>query len=155
MIIIAIIATLFVVASTWVTGNLQQAGGASEKRLAAIFFCGVTCLVAIWGGYAAWYNEPHRVADRARRADPCNDVGRAYDVAKAYVKKRLVAPATAEFPAYYSSDVQALPLAECRFSVQAYVDAQNGFGAMLRNPYSLTLQYYKEDDTWSLLEFSM
>jgi hypothetical protein len=61
------------------------------------------------------------------------------------VKDRLKAPATADFP---WDAVRTKELGSCRFQVEAYVDAQNSFGAMIRTRYSATMIY--ANDTWRL-----
>jgi hypothetical protein len=60
---------------------------------------------------------------------------------KAFVKKGLKAPATAEFPAITDSDVKIGHLSNGRWSVLAYVDSQNSFGAQLRNDFACQVSY--------------
>jgi hypothetical protein len=36
----------------------------------------------------------------------------------------------------------------CSYQVTAWVDAQNGFGAVLRMPYSMTLTYDLQRQEW-------
>ncbi len=65
------------------------------------------------------------------------------------VKTRLKAPSTADFPL---ATARVSHLGECKFLVMGPVDAQNGFGAMLRNTYMATIQYDPKDETWQVLE---
>ncbi len=51
----------------------------------------------------------------------------AYVMSQEFVKERLKAPATADFPWYDESFVKEL--GDNKFEVNAYVDAENSFGA--------------------------
>jgi hypothetical protein len=57
------------------------------------------------------------------------------------VKLNLKAPATAEFPNPYQ--VQITALSSDSFIVDSYVDAQNGFGALIRSQYHCKMVYDK------------
>lgn len=59
-----------------------------------------------------------------------NDFAEAFVVAKNTVKNQLKSPSTAKFPWYDTSFVKRNT--DGSFSVYAYVDAQNSFGATLR-----------------------
>lgn len=86
-----------------------------------------------------------------KEADTCQDTTQAFIMSQTFVKRNLKAPSTAEFPWSPSSDgVTTLYLGECKHHIVAYVDAQNGFGAMIRSKYSVTLRYKKGTDTWFL-----
>jgi hypothetical protein len=52
---------------------------------------------------------------------------RAMVMCKQEVRKRLKAPATADFPTFMNSELK-----DGKYVVTSYVDAQNGFGANLR-----------------------
>lgn len=73
----------------------------------------------------------------------------AYYYSQPFVERGLKAPATAEFP--YASEVSARALGDCMFQVEAYVDAQNSFGAMLRTRYSAILRRLPEKESWQLI----
>lgn len=70
----------------------------------------------------------------------------AYVMAQKPVLAHLKAPSTASFPWAFEASVQ--PTGNCRWRIDAYVDAQNGFGAMLRTPWTATMQYNPERNTW-------
>jgi hypothetical protein len=82
-------------------------------------------------------------------------------ICKEYVKNSLLSPSTADFPWPSSSDTKEF--ANKIYEVRSYVDAQNGFGAMIRNNYYCQLQYTGADtsdaeaniENWNLLDFSM
>jgi len=61
------------------------------------------------------------------------------------VKNKLKAPSTAEFPIYDESFVEQVD--DTHYTVNCYVDAENGFGAKLRSNYSCDIEYEYEDDS--------
>jgi hypothetical protein len=60
---------------------------------------------------------------------------------KDFVTKNLKAPASAEFPASNDSGVSIHQLTNQHWVVAAYVDAQNSFGAQLRQAFACELSY--------------
>lgn len=76
----------------------------------------------------------------------------AYFASKEFVKKNLKAPSTAKFPWYREAVVK--DLGGGRFSVSAYVDAQNSFGAQIRTYYTCVLKGADELN-WTLESISM
>jgi hypothetical protein len=73
-----------------------------------------------------------------------------------YVRDRLRSPSTADFPWL---DHSVTPEGSETYLVRSYVDAQNGFGATVRNNYTCKIQYSGGDEadqrSWSLLDLSM
>lgn len=69
----------------------------------------------------------------------------AFVMSHQYVEAQLKAPSTAKFPWYDESFVA--DLGNDTYRVTAYVDAQNGFGAMIRSYYVCELQY-AGNDSW-------
>jgi hypothetical protein len=84
----------------------------------------------------------------------------AYVICKEYVKNSLISPSTAKFP---WGDVTKKHLGNNIYEVTSYVDAQNRFGAMIRNNYYCKLQYTGGDTSdeeanignWNLLDFNL
>ncbi len=76
-----------------------------------------------------------------RREKFCGDQGKsnADIAAKFYVKEDLKAPSTAKFSGYDARNITLI--SECEFVVRGYVDAQNSFGAMIRNNYYVRIRY--------------
>ena len=72
------------------------------------------------------------------------DVAAAWTVCEQFVTERLKAPSTAKFQ-WISRD----ELGNRRFHVNAYVDSQNSFGAMLRTHFNCTVKHI-EGDRWRL-----
>jgi hypothetical protein len=64
----------------------------------------------------------------------------AYNAAKRAVEGELRAPATAKFADVMETPVSRLKEPPCAFVVQLQVDAQNGFGAMIRSRYEVEVQ---------------
>ena len=67
-----------------------------------------------------------------------------------FVKRRLQAPATAEFPNPYRDGTMTVPLDSLTFRVTSYVDAENAFSAKLRRRFSCTVRK-AEGDNWELV----
>lgn len=85
--------------------------------------------------------------------EECGDETMAFVMSQRAVKNQLRSPASAEFP--YITDVSSTRTGECTFTVDAYVDSQNGFGAMLRSRYSVKMTYYPDSKTWSASEMAI
>jgi hypothetical protein len=76
----------------------------------------------------------------------------AFVICKQFVEKQLRAPKTAEFPSFSSAQVH--PVAGTDYEVRSYVDAQNAFGAMIRNTFSCTVSP-TSGDRWRLVDLKM
>jgi hypothetical protein len=73
--------------------------------------------------------------------------------AQTFVKRHLKAPATAEFP-WGTDEYSIVSLGDGRWKVSSYVDAQNGFGAMVRSRWDVTLRR-KEDGSARLEDINI
>lgn len=71
----------------------------------------------------------------------------AYVAAKGFVRDHLRAPSTAKFPCCYSDFTE--DLGGGRYRIESYVDAENAFGAMIRDQYVVIVKW-KGDDVWTL-----
>lgn len=71
----------------------------------------------------------------------------AFIMSEQFVEQRLKAPSTAKFSKYHEVEDQITKIGTNKWHVVAWVDAQNGFGAMIRNHYSCDMTY-KGNDTW-------
>lgn len=65
------------------------------------------------------------------------------------VEARLKAPATADFGL-----ISFLPAGECRFNGFGHVDAQNGFGALIRTKFVGQVEYDPASDGWRVVDVS-
>lgn len=68
----------------------------------------------------------------------------AWVICQQFLEDRLTAPATAEYPSGYSQYTSSL--GGGRFRVDAYVDAENGFGALVRTDFVCTVNYQGNDN---------
>jgi hypothetical protein len=68
-------------------------------------------------------------------------------MAKAFVDKRLKAPATASYEDY--SEKRVSYLGNCKYIVVGFVDSQNSFGAKIRANFSTRLSKI-DKETWQL-----
>ena len=84
----------------------------------------------------------------AKDPPPCGTTGDAYHMAKKFVSGRLRAPRTAEFPRLGATGVFVREENECLYTVTGYVDAQNGFGAMIRTRYTMVVRKARGQDSW-------
>jgi len=71
-------------------------------------------------------------------------------MSQTFMKRKLKAPATADFPSYSDSDVSVVHRGGGVFMVKSYVDAQNSFGANIRTHYICELKD-NGGDSWSLI----
>jgi len=96
------------------------------------------------------------VPPEQREEDDCSPI-MAYAMSQTFVKRGLKAPSTANFGSYTESQVQPLPAGEsaCRFLVLGLVDAQNSFGAMIRNRYTVIVAKIKGEDAWTASALSI
>ena len=66
------------------------------------------------------------------------------------VKSRLKSPSTANFP--YPADRDLIGVGEleggCHYYIGGDVDAQNSFGGIVRNHYSMNLMYNISTERW-------
>ena len=85
-----------------------------------------------------------RIEEREKRSKRIE----AFTVSKDFVEKQLKCPSTSDFPWYDDSFVTELDNGSYR--VSAYVDAQNSFGAMIRNKY-YCIVYPIREGQWRLI----
>jgi hypothetical protein len=101
--------------------------------------------------------EERKAADAAKkaatRAKKCSDTTLAFVMSQEFVRRRLKAPSTAEFPYITNDQVAVSTKADCAFRVIAWVDAQNGFGAQIRSRYVVDLKLLDDDaGTWQVID---
>lgn len=79
--------------------------------------------------------------------DPTANKYDAYYACEASIKKTLKAPSTAKFS---NHDFKYNPNDPTDFMVEVDVDAQNSFGAQIRNSKACKMLWHKSDDSWSV-----
>lgn len=94
-----------------------------------------------------------KVQEEQRKAQREEETRRmdAWMTSQEFVKRRLKSPSTAEFSSQSNTSVTKVD--SLTYRVRGHVDAQNSFGAMLRNQYVVTMR--SSGDTWELLDISM
>lgn len=125
----------------------------SDGELRAV----VTFVAIIAGAFflIKWVLSPQDPGKAERSAVvQCEDEYTAFAMSQEFVKGQLRAPATAKFPSTRANGVRITYLGDCTHQIVAYVDSQNGFGALLRNRYYAKVQNKKGTDTWLLLDLS-
>ena len=109
-----------------------------QKSASGWVVAGVALLVVglctNWFGLGSSGDDGDSLDDRRRFAFfACED----------FVKDRLKAPSTADFPNAFSDDVNITGVNP--FTVRSHVDAENGFGAKLRMGFTCTVHEDGED----------
>jgi hypothetical protein len=120
---------------------------AAVAVLSTFFACGA-CVVAV----VTQEPSPEDLARRSEEAR-CGDAGGARVVARNFVEDNLRTPGTAEF-GWPSEDDTWQTDCGLWFS-RGTVDAQNGFGALVRAQYFATVQKKEAVDSWSLVDLKI
>jgi hypothetical protein len=93
----------------------------------------IGCLVVIFAvAFAVFFGAGGASSSKNWREK--DDPIAAYVMMQTFVKRRLKAPATADFPRYSKSSV--MRTVGQTYQVSSYVDAQHGFGANVRTSYT-------------------
>lgn len=86
---------------------------------------------------------------------PEHDILSAWVMSQRFVTQSLKSPSTADFGSLLgesqSADKQCTLLRETTYKCHGWVDAQNSFGATIRNDWTITLRYVG-DETWETIE---
>lgn len=88
----------------------------------------------------------------SKPALPAHDESGAWVMCKEFIERRLKSPKSADYPWYRSEYVTRLGGA--RYRVESYVEAQNSFGAEIRNYFSCTVRWAGGDE-WRLEDLTM
>jgi hypothetical protein len=75
--------------------------------------------------------------------------------AQGFVGDTLRAPATASFASCTASQTQIAGGEHNVWTVTSHVDAQNTYGANVRNNYRAVVQYHPSRDSWSLIDLHL
>jgi hypothetical protein len=114
------------------------------KKYIAVFLC-----ILFVGAQIYSYLALNRIEGGAKKQASRSQTitpSMAYLASQDFVKSRLKAPATADFP--YEPGF-ANPLGGNRFEIGAYVDSQNSFGALLRSHY-VCIVVWSPNGQWRL-----
>lgn len=86
-------------------------------------------------------------------SEGCGDRSWAWTVAQEEVRAALKAPTSAEFPSITSANIERS--GDCEFTIRAHVDAENSFGAKLRQPFSVKVEYIEEVDRYNAFDLAL
>ncbi|WP_369990574.1 hypothetical protein [Pseudomonas xanthosomatis] len=112
--------------------------------------------------------ESQRKRDEQKAAEKAQEQAREAEIAKTkdrsimaaiicsnYVEQSLKSPKSADFPFEKAAGGSRI-LGEQKYLIRSYVDAQNSYGAQLRNWYDCTIQYRAGNDgdprSWNLIK---
>jgi len=99
-------------------------------------------------------DEPYpHVQDAHKKVERVVSKLEAFVMAKAFVEDRLKCPSTAKFHGGYYNEETTI-LSDGSFRIQSYVDAQNGFGAMIRT-YFVCVVKYVGNSNWILVSLEI
>lgn len=84
-------------------------------------------------------------ADDSTKNSRCGDKSMAFVMSQKFVLRELKAPSSAKFP----SSAVVTPISNCSYSVAAWVDSQNGFGATVRSDYHVIMESSADGRNWS------
>lgn len=133
----------------------QEQRGSEKKFGAIMILVGLLIVSGAYGWYELYYQSSEQIESRqnAKVDRSCNDKITAYVMTHGPVKSRLKSPKSASFPTFRAAEV--VSTGHCEFSVSAYVDAENSFGANIRTPYFAKIKYVPESGGWKLIEMVM
>ncbi|MEW6115610.1 MAG: hypothetical protein AB1553_01760 [Nitrospirota bacterium] len=112
-----------------------------------ILIC-LAVVLSLLGAYlkgTSYYNPPAQPQYKPSKFD-------AFVMCQQFVEKKLKAPSTADFASSTESTLTAID--RNTFMIISYVDAQNSFGAKLRNHYACKVQHV-DDKNWKLLDLAI
>ncbi|WP_439538674.1 hypothetical protein [Sphingomonas sp.] len=89
---------------------------------------------------------------------PCENETLAFVMSQDFVRKQLRSPSTANFPSITADGVSTTRFTaddgKCAFRVRLYVDAQNAFGGIVRESYTVELTPDSTGRNWSLISIN-
>ena len=137
-----------------VSGSTQATAAVSKSGLTVIHWIGIITA----GGLVTLCSMVDRPGSGITSSKTVqSDVSSmAHIQCKDFVKARLKAPSSADFA---FMDYQATKFPDHKYIIRASVEAQNSFGAKLKNNYVCTVQWNGRDDAaianWTLLSLQI
>jgi hypothetical protein len=142
-------AVVYGVARGVADGGRMTGGALATVWIVAFLFYG-----AIFAYFSPWEGSDDGQASVNNDRQVCESPSAAYSMAKQFVEKQLVSPATAEFPSIFGDEVTTSYVGDCKHHVTAYVDSENGFGAMIRTHFLAKVQNEYGTSTWVLKDLT-
>ncbi len=124
--------------------------------LGIVLLIGLLYSVALWRWLTATpeqraaYNAA--LARSREEAKATNHPAEAMTMCEQWIERRLKAPSTAKFSHVWDTSISGSN--DGPYRIDGFVDAQNGFGAMIRTQYSCATQRLP-DGRWKLLDLNM
>ncbi|MFZ5935019.1 hypothetical protein ACOKS3_09295 [Pseudomonas sp. HS6-2] len=154
LVILASVAVAFVAFAFYASNSVMaETSNALKVRIRLVFVVSALLLILLWGWLYVWKNSPQRELEA--QAKDCGNTTMAFVMSQNFVKQGLKSPASAKFPYVNDRGVDVTADGKCGFSVLAYVDSQNGFGAIVRSSYLAKISYSRETKRWSLSELTI
>lgn len=108
--------------------------------------------IIIFAGYSIFGGDSS--SSSSTTSDTRDNSTMAYVQAKNFVSSVLKSPSTADFPFLGGGT----SVGSNTYRVTSYVDSQNGFGAMIRSNYDITLEYTggnaADQRNWKVIDFT-
>lgn len=154
MTFLMILFTVAVVFVAYVTCSVMAATSkTAEGKIRFTLVITAVILISGWVWFYSWKNNPAREVEAQVR--DCNNTTMAFVMSQNFVRQRLKSPSSADFPYITDRRVRVLADGKCGFQVSAYVDSQNGFGAMIRSVYQAKISYDRKSKLWSVSELTI
>lgn len=151
-------------ANKYVETYLKENPGAEVFKASAKtnIITGVVILVVlflVWKGCSGDDKVQEAVKSGDYMADTSNMKLNAYTYVQEYVKSILKSPGSADFPTRsYEEAISRINTKDSTYFMAGYVDSQNGFGALLRTNFVITLKYLGGDPnitgSWRVHDFT-
>lgn len=119
-----------------------------DKIVYALF--GILVVVGVFGLFMPGEDKPKPIAEESADAPSKSE---AWTMAKEFVEDRLKSPASADYGGQVSSET-VTQTGENTFSVSAWVDSENAFGATIRTRFDCKLRY-RGDGNWRCEELAI
>jgi len=126
--------------------------GAFMKVFFAVIGWAVIIIAAVIYFVSGETSSDASEASNSKLPSVCKNDGMAFVMSQKFVKRELKAPDSASFSYKPTSSAS---LGECKFRIKAYVDAQNSFGAKIRNNYTIDMEYLRDSKNWRGTNLSM
>ena len=128
----------------------------TTKNWQVAVFIAFIALAFVYTIYEPELTPEQTAADElADRTETCSSKFDAIYMSTVFVQGTLASPSTAKFPSAANNRVVYKYLDGCEHHINSYVDAQNLYGATVRNEYYAILKYSIEHDSWSLIDLSL
>lgn len=83
----------------------------------------------------------------------CENKMLSYTYARDFIKQKMKSPSSVEFPSF--NNVNYTYEGNCRHRISGSVEAQNSFGVMIENNYTITVRYDKPSESYVLEKLNM